>query len=62
MRRVSLSRDDYDLFHQDITPLEFEFFVTHAGAFKRMWNEQVARLTAHVTWGSYTCPQFMCFE
>ncbi len=41
MRKVYLSREDFELFHQDITPLEFEFFRTHAGAFKRMWQEQV---------------------
>ena len=41
MRRVWLAREDFGLFHQDISPLEFEFYRSHAGAFKRMWHEQV---------------------
>ena len=41
MRRVWLPREDFGLFHQDISPYEFEFFRSHAGAFKRMWHEQV---------------------
>ena len=41
MRRVWLPREDFGLFHQDISPYEFEFFRSHSGAFKRMWHEQV---------------------
>ena len=41
MRRVWLLKEDFGLFHQDITPQEYEFFRTHVGAFKRMWHEQV---------------------
>lgn len=41
MRKVWLNREDFGLFHQDITPYEYEFFRAHAGAFKRMWQEQV---------------------
>ena len=41
MRRVWLPREDFGMFHQDISPYEFEFFRSHAGAFKRMWHEQV---------------------
>ncbi|CAI8017390.1 POC1 centriolar protein homolog A [Geodia barretti] len=40
MRRVWLPREDFGMFHQDISPYEFEFFRSHAGAFKRMWHEQ----------------------
>lgn len=42
MRRVPIARGDFALFHSDINPIDFEFFRTHAGAFKRMWNEQVS--------------------
>ena len=41
MRKVWLNREDFGLFHQDITPYEYEFFRAHSGAFKRMWQEQV---------------------
>jgi len=42
MRRVVFGRDDFQLFHQDMNPLEYEFLRTHLGAFKRMWQEQVS--------------------
>jgi len=42
MRKVWLNREDFGLFHQDITPFEYEFFRAHSGAFKRMWQEQVS--------------------
>ena len=29
------------MFHQDITPHDYEYFRNHSGAFKRMWHEQV---------------------
>ena len=41
MRKVWLNREDFELFHTDITPFDYEFFRTHNGAFKRMWQEQV---------------------
>ena len=41
MRQVWLNKDDFEMFHQDITPLEYEFFRTHMDTFKRMWKEQV---------------------
>ena len=41
MRRVEIIRGDFPLFHQDINPLDYEFFRNHSAAFKRMWNEQV---------------------
>lgn len=41
MRKVWLNWEDFELFHTDITPFDYEFFRTHNGAFKRMWQEQV---------------------
>ena len=41
MRQVWLNKDDFEMFHQDISPLEYEFFRTHVDTFKRMWKEQV---------------------
>jgi hypothetical protein len=43
MRQVWLNKDDFEMFHQDISPLEYEFFRTHVDTFKRMWKEQVLR-------------------
>ena len=48
MRRVWLFKEDFGLFHQDITPQEYEFFRTHAGAFKRMWHEQVGHARVNI--------------
>jgi len=48
MRKVWLNREDFGLFHQDITPYEYEFFRAHAGAFKRMWQEQVLVLDQQI--------------
>ena len=36
------------MFHQDITPHDYEFFRTHSGAFKRMWQEQVMIFLIHL--------------
>ena len=41
MRKLWLSKEDFELFHNEIGPFEFEFFRTHMDAFKRMWREQV---------------------
>ena len=41
MRQVWLNKDDFEMFHQDISPLDYEFFRTHVDTFKRMWKEQV---------------------
>ena len=41
MRKIWLNRDDFEMFHQDISPLDYEFFRTHVETFKRMWLEQV---------------------
>ena len=46
MRQIWLNRDDFEMFHQDISPLDYEFFRTHVDTFKRMWKEQVKM--AHV--------------
>ena len=48
MRRVVLLREDFAMFHQDITPHDYEFFRTHSGAFKRMWQEQVMIFLIHL--------------
>lgn len=42
MRKVVLQKEDFAMFHQDITPTDYEFYRTHSGAFKRMWQEQVS--------------------
>ena len=44
MRKVWINKDDFELFHQDINPVEFEFFRSHMGTFKRMWHEQVSQI------------------
>ena len=41
MRRIHIGKGDFALFHQDINPIDYEFFRNHTGAFKRMWAEQV---------------------
>ena len=41
MRQIWLNKDDFEMFHQDISPLDYEFFRTHVDTFKRMWKEQV---------------------
>ena len=41
MRLIYFTKDDFELFHADITPLDYEFFRSHFGAFKRMLSEQV---------------------
>ena len=43
MRKLWLSKEDFELFHHEIGPFDFEFFRTHMDAFKRMWREQVGR-------------------
>ena len=43
MRQVWLNKDDFEMFHQDISPLDYEFFRTHVDTFKRMWKEQVRK-------------------
>ena len=43
MRQVWLNRDDFEMFHQDISPVDYEFFRTHVDTFKRMWTEQVKK-------------------
>lgn len=40
MRLIYFTKDDFELFHADITPLDYEFFRSHFGAFKRMLSEQ----------------------
>lgn len=44
MRKLWLSKEDFELFHHEIGPFDFEFFRTHMDAFKRMWREQVGRV------------------
>lgn len=41
MRKLYLRREDFELFHQDINPMEYEYYRSHSGAFQRMWKEQV---------------------
>lgn len=48
MRKLWLSKEDFELFHQEIGPFDFEFFRTHMDAFKRMWREQVGRVVQFV--------------
>ena len=41
MRHIKLEQDDHSMFDLELSPVEFEFFQKHLGAFKRMWQEQV---------------------
>jgi hypothetical protein len=41
MRDIVLSLADFDLFDQDLSPSDYEFFKKHTGAFKRMLEDQV---------------------
>lgn len=43
MRKLYLRWEDFELFHQDINPMEYEYYRSHSGAFQRMWKEQVVR-------------------
>ncbi|KXJ28849.1 axoneme-associated protein mst101(2) [Exaiptasia diaphana] len=40
MREVSFRTSDFDLFGQDMSPADYEFFKKHSGAFKRMMEDQ----------------------
>lgn len=43
MRKLWLSKDDFELFYHEIGPYDYEFFRTHLDTFKRMWREQRSR-------------------
>ncbi|XP_078678884.1 uncharacterized protein LOC144914646 isoform X2 [Branchiostoma floridae x Branchiostoma belcheri] len=40
MRKVQLTAYDFGMFDCDISPTEYDFFIKHKGAFKRMWSDQ----------------------
>ena len=40
-RKVSITTADFDLFDQDLTPNDYDFFKKHTGTFKRMLEDQV---------------------
>ncbi|CAH1784464.1 unnamed protein product, partial [Owenia fusiformis] len=40
MRKIRLSGNDYDLFGEDISGPQFDFFQKHRDTFKRMWTDQ----------------------
>ncbi|CAH1265407.1 Hypp3177 [Branchiostoma lanceolatum] len=40
MRKVQLTAYDFGMFDCDISPTEYDFFLKHKGAFKRMWSDQ----------------------
>lgn len=45
-RQVSIRATDFDLFDQDLSPSDYEFFKKHTGAFKRMLEDQVRAILA----------------
>ena len=44
MRKIILTDNDFSMFSNDITPVDYDFFQRHKDAFKRMWTEQVSFL------------------
>ena len=42
MKKLTFSTQDFGMFDAELTGLEYEFFMKHTGAFKRMMQDEVS--------------------